>query len=411
MIEPQSREHPSTIGLNHARDREDERNIGMVERNSTRAPTTVSTGPPAGAAKRPFRSRLVEWFTAKDLPWRSAAAYFEFVHAEFRSTQAAKDLEGYPEAKALADDLASKYDTDKSSLKLTDVVMFEKMLTALLPEDALRRKASQLRDRFRKCVEPQEYQLYLETVPPDAATGDINKLRVDLLDLLDRMLWIYTIAPFREDMRSRISSRISVIFLAFITFIISIYIIYYEINILNHQSPVIPTLLVVVVVGMIGGVVSVQQRIQSTPTEGDAIRNVLSLSSGLFSVYMSPITGAVSATLLYLLFAGGLLTGALFPDMTNNPEKLEFLFSFEHATSAHFPNFARLIIWSFIAGFAERFVPDTLNRLVSAAQSSSQSKPTAVLVSPNPPGEDRGASAQAEVGKPGSGQASGKDHA
>jgi hypothetical protein len=170
-------------------------------------------------------------------------------------------------------------------------------------------------------------------------------------------------------------------------------------------------LLVVVVVGMIGGVVSVQQRIQSTPTEGDAIRNVLSLSSGLFSVYLSPITGAISAALLYLMFAGGLLTGALFPDMTDKPEKLEFLFTFTHVKSAHFPNFARLIIWSFIAGFAERFVPDTLNRLVSAAESSSQSKPTAVLVSPKPPGGDRGASSQTEGGEPGPGQASGQGHA
>ena len=37
----------------------------------------------------------------------------------------------------------------------------------------------------------------------------------------------------------------------------------------------------------------------------------------------------------------------------------------EHGRPTSTSNYAKLIIWSFLAGFAERFVPDTLSRFIS----------------------------------------------
>jgi hypothetical protein len=77
------------------------------------------------------------------------------------------------------------------------------------------------------------------------------------------------------------------------------------------------------------------------------------------SLAVSAISGAIFATILYMLFAGELLQGGLFPQ----GRSLCLL----GAPDCDIPpkDLAKLLIWCFIAGFAERFVPDALDRLVS----------------------------------------------
>jgi hypothetical protein len=59
---------------------------------------------------------------------------------------------------------------------------------------------------------------------------------------------------------------------------------------------------------------------------------------------------------LYVLFAAGRLRGALFPEIEGG-----LLSGF--ATPAPGVDEAKLLAWSFVAGFAEKFVPDRLDRL------------------------------------------------
>lgn len=66
--------------------------------------------------------------------------------------------------------------------------------------------------------------------------------------------------------------------------------------------------------------------------------------------------GAIFACILGLTFMGNLLSGTLFP----NPS---VFYRILYIPSA----FAKLIVWSFIAGFSERFVPNVLNNLIKKA--------------------------------------------
>ena len=112
-------------------------------------------------------------------------------------------------------------------------------------------------------------------------------------------------------------------------------------------------LALVPLVGALGGLISSQRRVQSIPSVGESLTDMTNLHFYTSSLTVSAVSGAIFAAILYMLFASELLQGKLFPTKVN--------------PTVHMPpeDLARLLIWCFIGGFAERFVPDALDRLVS----------------------------------------------
>jgi hypothetical protein len=87
-----------------------------------------------------------------------------------------------------------------------------------------------------------------------------------------------------------------------------------------------------------------------------------------------PVVGAISACVMYALFAGGFLTGgAFFPTFACaqvgdiNSSSCSGFYSFlSDWLPAKPADGARLLIWCLLAGFAEKLVPDKLKGLVGS---------------------------------------------
>ncbi|QTF91761.1 hypothetical protein [Halomonas sp. BM-2019] len=118
--------------------------------------------------------------------------------------------------------------------------------------------------------------------------------------------------------------------------------------------------------GIIGGFVSIQQRLNNVSDE-----ELVLLNDSWFQILLVPIFGGVFALVLYLVFLAGIVSGDLFPafsfpsrDDADSPA--DFMLNiFRETYPASGQDLAKLLFWSFVAGFSERFVPQLISQVTS----------------------------------------------
>ena len=251
-------------------------------------------------------------------------------------------------------------------ITMGDLYAFETEILRLQPEERLGRRAYNLRAKYQDIAGRRLYEEYLASNPPKTLDAG---LREDLENILGEFHWMYTITPEREEIRARVSKRLSLSAGIVVGTILVLGLLYYAL-----VADSLPVLGAVLIMGVLGAYVSIQRRLQTASSEGDPIVGILELQKSKFNVtFVALISGAVFAGLLYLMFIGQLVQGSLFPGINYStpqsqteevttlfPKVSAFLASFGPATVA---DIGKLLVWSFIAGFAERFVPDALDRL------------------------------------------------
>ena len=386
-----------------------------------------------------------------------ALVFFDHLYSEYLALKSGIDDE---EKVKLLESLHEK--REKCELTWSDIYSFDLALIDWRPLENLVRKAYDARSKYRSFAGQKEYDEYLASKPPDLSAilikpgalklehgthGGPNTspavvqptskpepepdipgsaeivwriLAADIRYLLSKFYLYYAMLPMRESVREQLTDKavkmtIWILIVIVVVVVISMGGLNYFLSgggsmgaIFGPSGVFGLTVGSVALAGIVGGCVSMLQRIQSAPTEGDALFNLAALTNGWRGVSLSPLYGAIFASLLFVLFAAGILEGSVFP-------KIETVGSAETAaavapiaaastttgdatpaaptpTATPTPNetqrtgvlqikdflketgpkdgvsFALLLIWSFIAGFAERLVPDTLNRLVAKTE-------------------------------------------
>jgi FtsH-binding integral membrane protein len=137
-------------------------------------------------------------------------------------------------------------------------------------------------------------------------------------------------------------------------------------------------------VGVIGGFVSIQQRLKKLSDE-----DLAHLDSSWVHIIIPPFFGGIFALLFYVFVLSGILEGDMFPtfvipEFSSPPtsDDIEKLLLETYPASGQ--DFARLAIWSFLAGFSERLVPDILKRTAGKGSESDDDSSTPVT---SPEGE------------------------
>lgn len=237
-----------------------------------------------------------------------------------------------------------------------DLYALEIALLKARTDDELRRSAWVVRSRFRNVAGEAGYQAYLGSLPPDPATAARATLLADLLTLVRRTYYLIVLSPASEAIRQR---------LLLYAILLGLFVLIVVLLVASGPNGKFDIFDLTLLAGAVGGTMSLIQRVQALP-EADPI--LFRLSGGttvLQSVLIPPLTGAIFAAFLFMLFAGHAVNGPIFPAFHAATGTMNFKTFYDGAVPDSTTSYALMLAWAFIAGYAERFVPDTINRLTA----------------------------------------------
>jgi hypothetical protein len=232
-------------------------------------------------------------------------------------------------------------------------------LLHLYPCPRLERAQWELRERYKDMFGEREFKEYLASKPPDPKDLKDPKCSRDLiLADLDQLLGIfytnYTMGPHNSKLLRRTVVGTMFVIAGALTVFGLLRAGFRYLGMEPFGTGI--TILTVCFAGAIGGFLSALQRLRQLGGSGDSLTDFQEIQIvGYPTIFAAGVIGALFAGVLYLLFKGGMLRGGVFPDLTVR----------DASKGLDGVALATLYVWAFLAGFIERLVPDTLNRLLA----------------------------------------------
>lgn len=271
-------------------------------------------------------------------------------------------------------------------IPMCDVYALELLVLRAMPDDRLVAKAWSIRTTYRQIVSKETYEDYQASTPPALDRGStptprhLKAIREDAVDLLTGKHWWYSNSDHKERRIEHVKMRLVFALLLGLAVLAAM-------AGWSYPASLWPMLMLVLVavMGMLGATLSMGRRILPVSladiAQSDPVIRASQFDHGGWGLGLSVGVGGVSAVLLYLLMGAGLagLAGKLMPELVSccaavdckNPLSPQYFLGLmpENAVS-----FAKVMAWSFVAGFAEKLVPDILDRVANTEKEKDKGK-------------------------------------
>jgi hypothetical protein len=308
----------------------------------------------------------------------------------------------YTECKNLIQETENLIAQDPAALTIQKVFEVEMTMIRVLPDRAVRAKVWSARSTYHKLVGDSLFQRYLDSNPPDPSRGPLDYVRADLMDLVKGTHWWYVNGVGMErglrDLKCGLTRYVSGGLLFFMAVLLLTGLHFVALTDDHHvYLAVLGTAALVIYAGVLGAVISTARRmsalVRSPLSDSDPVTRMFGIEHGQTGLTLSVLCGGMFALVLYFLFVAGLgdqvLNQGLLPSFldpaywSSDCDDLAGRITGElyGMVPEDSSSLARLLIWSFIAGFGEKFVPDILDRL-TAKGADRRSGPSAAPASP-----------------------------
>jgi hypothetical protein len=253
--------------------------------------------------------------------------------------------------------------TERAALTWSDLMLLDLSIVRSMGFDALRLKIVDVRTKLDGAAPPLPDGLIPKL--ENAKAQDIDALRAEAEVLVTRV-WHLRMARNARD--RYVGELRGTLFSSLLWIVIGILLA----SLLIFEKT--PLYFIIITAGMLGALTSFLRRLQKVVDSAphpDQSSDLSALAYEKRAALMSLVVGGVFAVVLYMMFAAGMgsVMGDLGPKFAA-PETYpaggaNFRIFVDLVGPKSGADYAKVVVWAFVAGFFEQFVPDVLDRVAN----------------------------------------------